>query len=79
MTFLTLVFSGLALYGALTGHIGASMLALFMACLMILAQRIFMAQDKAWAADPRNARKLRPTQEVLDESGVECSSPSDQR
>lgn len=77
MTFLTLVFFGLALYGALTGHIGASMLALFMAGLMILAQRVFMAQDKAWLADPKHAPTERTTQEILDEAGVEHSTPKD--
>lgn len=78
MTFLTLVFFGLALYGALTGRPGVVLITLFMACLMILAQRIFMAQDKAWLADPRNAPNPRSTQEALDQACVEYSTPKDQ-
>jgi hypothetical protein len=77
VTALTLVFFGMALYGALTGMYGPALISLAMAGFMIWASKVFKQQEQAWARDPRNASNPPCTLRSLDEAGVECSSPTD--
>lgn len=72
--FLALVFALLALVGFFTGHIGASFISAFMAVFMMYAEKRFDAQDKAYAADPRNAGTIGPdTRNALRDHECECS------
>lgn len=72
--FLALVFALLALVGFFTGHIGASFISAFMAVFMMYAEKRFDAMDKAYAADPRNAKPAdRPTRDALSDHDCECS------
>lgn len=75
MTALTLVFFGMALYGAVVGMYGPALIALALAGFMIWATRVFARQEQAWLQDPRNAPTPPATQQKLDEAGVECSGP----
>ena len=53
--------------------IGAGMLALLMFLFNVWACRVFAAKDKAWAADPRNAKLLgSSTSDALSEHDCEC-------
>jgi len=74
VTILVLVFFGMALYGALTGHLGGALLALFMAGFTIWGQTVMRKQDERWAADPRNAQRVKgSTSDDLETYECECT------
>lgn len=73
MRVLQAVFLGMFIYGLWAGMYGAGLLAGLMFVFNVLAGRKFAAQDKAYAADPRNARALGPsTNDALAEHDCEC-------
>lgn len=77
MKLLSLVFLALTLYGIFTAHLGAALLAAFMTVFVRAAENHFNRQDAAHAAGPNAAAKPPCTQQLLDQAGVECSSPAD--
>jgi hypothetical protein len=73
MRLLLLVFLGMFVYGIWAGMHGGAIIALGMLVFIWLAERVFAAQDKAYDADPRNARALGPsTNDALTEHDCEC-------
>jgi len=73
MRFLQVVFFGMFAYGMWAGIYGAALLSLAVGVFMLWAETVFAAQDKAYAADPRNARPLAaPTCVALAEHDCEC-------
>lgn len=73
MRLLMAVFLGMFVYGLWTIKLGAALAALGMFCFVFWADRKFAAQDRAYAADPRNARVLEPsTNDALTKYDCEC-------
>ena len=73
MRLLMAVFLGMFVYGLWAVSYGAGLLSLGMFLFTWWADRRFAAQDKAYAADPRNARALGPsTNDALAEYDCEC-------
>jgi hypothetical protein len=73
MRLLQLMFLGLFFYGLWVGLLGAALLSLVVCVFTLWAERVFAAQDKAYAADPRNAKLLEPsTSDALDKHDTEC-------
>jgi len=73
MRILQAVFLGMFVYGLWTVLYGAGLLAGMMFLFNVWAGRKFAADDKAYAADPRNARALGPsTSDALAEHDCEC-------
>lgn len=61
-------------YGVWSGMLGAGLLALGMWAFVCYAEGVFAAHDKAFAADPRNARTAQAsTSDVLEEHDCECT------
>jgi len=74
MRTLTLLFFGLFGYGLWVGLLGAALLSLAVGVFTLWAEAVFAAQDRAFAADPRNAKLLEPaTSDALVEHDCECS------
>ena len=73
MRLLQLVFLGMFVYGIWVAMYGPALLALLMLLFYVWAVRRFVAQDRAYAADPRNARAAQcPTSDALTEHDCEC-------
>ena len=73
MRLLQAVFLGMFVYGLVAGIYGPALLSLMMFAFNVWAGRRFAAQDKAYDADPRNARALGPsTSDALAEHDCEC-------
>ena len=73
MRLLQLVFLGMFVYGIWVAIYGPALLALLMLLFNVWAERRFVAQDRAYAADPRNAKPLGPsTDDALAEHDCEC-------
>jgi len=73
MRLLQLIFLGMFIYGVVVGIYGAALLSLLMFVFTLWACRVFAAKDRAYAADPRNARALGPsTSDALAEHDCEC-------
>ena len=73
MRLLQLIFLGMFIYGVVVGIYGAALLSLLMFVFNLWACRVFAAKDRAYAADPRNARALGPsTSDALAEHDCEC-------
>ena len=73
MRILQAVFLGMFVYGLWTVLYGAGLLAGMMFLFNVWAGRKFAADDKAYAADPRNARAAQcPTSDALTEHDCEC-------
>lgn len=70
---LSLAFLGMFFYGLVVGTLAGAMLSLGMFAFVLYADRRFAAQDKAYAADPRNAMPAQcPTSNALAEHDCEC-------
>ncbi len=75
MKLLKLIFLAMAGYGFAMGMNGAALLALFMVVFTHWGEWVMDAHDAAWAADPRNAKRIQgPTSDALDEHECECMS-----
>jgi hypothetical protein len=73
MRLLLLVFLGMFIYGLWAGMYGGAIISLGMLVFIWLGERRFAAQDRAYAADPRNAKPLGPsTDDALAEHDCEC-------
>jgi hypothetical protein len=73
MRLLQLVFLGMFVYGMWAGMYGPGLLAGMMFVFNVFAERRFVAQDRAYAADSRNARPLGPsTNDALAKHDCEC-------
>jgi hypothetical protein len=73
MRLLLVVFLGMFIYGLWAGMHGGAIIALGMLVFIWLGERVFAAQDKAYNADPRNARAVQcPTSDALAEHDCEC-------
>jgi hypothetical protein len=67
------IFLCMFVYGVWAGLLGAALLSLGMWAFVCYAEGVFAAQDRAYAADPRNARALGPsTNDALAEHDCEC-------
>jgi len=64
MRILRVLFLSMFLYGLWTGLYGAGLMALGMWAFVCYASGVFAAQDRAYAADPHNARALEPPTSV---------------
>lgn len=73
MRLLQAVFLGMFIYGMWAGMHGGAIIAAGMVVFIWLAGRVFAAQDRAYAADPSNARDIQPpTSDALAEHDCEC-------
>lgn len=73
---LAYIFVALAVYGAIIGKLGGSLIALMFVGVIVLAIRKFKQDDDAWNRDSSHARHLHcPTSSALDEHECECSRP----
>lgn len=73
MRVLQLIFLGMFFYGLWAAKLGGALLSLGMYLFVLWAEGKFAAQDRAYAADPRNARALGPsTNDALAEHDCEC-------
>lgn len=73
MRLLAAVFLGMFIYGLIAAKLGAAILSLGMFLFVLWSEHKFAAQDKAYAADPHNARVLGPsTNDALAEYDCEC-------
>ena len=73
MRVLQAVFLGMFVYGLVIGSSAGAVISLLMFGLVVFAERKFAADDRAYAADPRNARALGPsTNDALAEHDCEC-------
>jgi hypothetical protein len=74
MRFLSFLFATMALYGLFTATFGAAFISAFMAAFVKYAERKFDEQDRAYAADPRNAKAAEPPiRDALADHDCECS------
>lgn len=75
MKFLTAVFLAMVVYGVAIGHLGGAILALFMVWFCWWGARVLDKRDADYNADPRNAKPMPDTLEVLESQACECSRP----
>src|SRR5690606_12147144 len=73
MKFLVLVFLLMALYGTVTGKLGAALLALGMAGLVQYARGHFARADAKWEALPQHAKQPVDTHDALCRYDCECT------
>lgn len=73
MKFLIVIFLAMAVVGLFGEHKGAGLLALGMAGLVVYGARQLDKRDAEWAADPRNAKLVPDTAQLLREQACECS------
>jgi len=67
-----LFFVGLALYGALLGFYGATLISAVMAVFMVYAEHELKKRDEEFHNDPNNARKEKSTLDILRDKDSEA-------
>lgn len=76
MRVLVLIFLLMALYGGVTGHFGAALLALAVAGFTHWAEKKFKQQEAEYLASPASAKPEKDTVDMLDEQGTEAARRS---
>lgn len=72
MKYLVGIFIAMAIFGMLTGHVGAGLLAVFMAGLTHWGARQLNKREAEFNADPRNAKSATHTLQALNDCECEC-------
>jgi hypothetical protein len=68
------LFVGMFVYGMLTAHTGAGLIALLCAAGSLYADRKFKQDEQRWRQDPRNATVQKDTLRRLEDLECECLS-----